>query len=115
MAGVYGFSSDDAKRIGHVVRQVEGDRSGRRLSGPEFGGPIPGVRMMLGKRSAASWGKESSAIVTAYSGSHPATATAGTVAAWNYFAVLPASSTSVDNWVALSNNGFGWVVIAAEC
>lgn len=114
MAGVFGFSADDAKRIGAVVRQVEASR-GKSLGGVDATGAAPGVRLMLGKRTTASWSKASSAVVTAYVGSHPATATAGTMVAWNYFATLPVGVTANQNWVAMSNNGYGWVVVAAEC
>lgn len=114
MAGVFGFSSDDAKRIGAVVRQVESSR-GKTLGGVDATGAAVGARMMLAKRAAITWGKTSSAVVTAYGGSHPATVNVGTIMAWNYFADLPAPSTATQNWVALSNNGYGWIVIAAEC
>lgn len=115
MAGVYGFSSDDAKRIGAVVRRIEGTPSGRSLGSDSSGGPNPGVRMMLGKRGTASWSKAASAVVTAYAGAHPATASVGTMVAWNYFANLSGATTATQNWVGMSNNGFGWIVIAAEC
>lgn len=116
MAGVYGFSSEDAKRIGAVVRRVEGTPFNRGGGGQQFAGPNPGVRVMLGKRSSASWNKGGvSAVVTAYAGAHPATQSVGTMVAWNYFADLTTAATTASNWVALSNNGFGWVVIAAEC
>lgn len=115
MAGVFGFSADDAKRIGEVVREVEGTRSGR-LKGAPSGGANPGVRIMLGKRSTLSWGKGGvSAVVTAYAGAHPAAQAVGTMVAWNYFVELSTAPTASSNWVGLSNNGFGWIVIAAEC
>lgn len=71
--------------------------------------------MMLGKRSTGVWVKQGEQAVTLFSGQHIATASVGTVKAYNYFAELPTLSTSLQGWVALSNNGFGWVVIAAEC
>lgn len=115
MAGVYGFSSEDAKRIGAVVRRVEGTPSGRGGGTQQFAGPNPGVRMMLGKRSTATWAKGgASAVVTAYAGAHPATNSVGTVVAYNYFVELGTATTSA-SWVGMSNNGFGWVLIAAEC
>jgi hypothetical protein len=54
-------------------------------------------------------------VITLYAGppstatSRP-TATAGTQVAHNIFADIPTSA-----YVAVSNNGFGWYVIAAEC
>jgi hypothetical protein len=115
MASIYGFSSDDAKRIGAAVRAIEGNKINRSAGGQEFAGPNPGVRMMLGKRSTATWAKGgASAVVTAYAGAHPATNSVGTVVAYNYFVTLGTANTS-SNWVGMSNNGFGWIVIAAEC
>lgn len=115
MAGVFGFSADDARRIGDAVREVEASRSGP-LKGVPPGGANPGVRIMLGKRSPGAWAKGGvSAVVTAYAGAHPAADAVGTVVAWNYFAELPTAATASLNWVGLSNNGFGWIVIAAEC
>jgi hypothetical protein len=113
MASIYGFSSDDAKRIGAAVRAVEGNKINRSAGGQEFAGPNPGVRMMLAKRSTGNWAKGSSAVVTAYGGAHVATENVGTMVAWNYFVSIGTATTA--QWVGLSNNGFGWVVIAAEC
>jgi hypothetical protein len=112
---VYGFSEEDAKRIGHTVRVVE--RSGPRLktAGPDSERGAAGVRIMIGQVGTAAWSKASSAVITLYAGP-PSTATsrptnnAGTQVAHNIFAEIPSSA-----YVAVSNNGFGWYVIAAEC
>jgi hypothetical protein len=112
---VFGFSEEDAKRIGHAVRVVE--RSGPRLktSGPDSERGAAGVRIMIGKVGTAAWSKASSAVITLYAGP-PSTATSrptasvGTQVAHNIFADIPTSA-----YVAVSNNGFGWYVIAAEC
>lgn len=111
---VYGFSEEDAKRIGHVVKVVE--RSGPRLktSGPDSERGAAGVRIMIGKVGSAAWAKNSSAVITLYAGP-PSTASlptnsVGTQVAHNIFAEIPSSA-----YVAISNNGFGWYVIAAEC
>jgi hypothetical protein len=114
MAGVFGFSSDDAKRIGDAVRKSERERGQRSISGAEFGGAVPGVRLMLAKRSTAAWLANTSAIVTAYAGNHVPTNNVGTMVAWNYFADLPTVSTAA-TWVGLGHNGFGWIVVAARC
>jgi hypothetical protein len=111
---VYGFSEDDAKRIGQAVRVVE--RSGPRLktAGPDSERGAAGVRIMIGQVGTAAWSKASSAVITLYAGPPSATsrptASVGTQVAHNIFAEIPSSA-----YVAVSNNGFGWYVIAAEC
>lgn len=112
---VFGFSEEDAKRIGTAVKVVE--RSGPRLrtSGPDNDRGAAGVRIMIGQVGTAAWSKASSAVITLYAGP-PSTATSrptasvGTQVAHNIFADIPTSA-----YVAVSNNGFGWYVIAAEC
>lgn len=111
---VFGFSEEDAKRIGHVVKVVE--RSGPRIktSGPDSDRGAAGVRIMIGKVGSAAWSKASSAVITLYAGP-PSTASrptnsVGTQVAHNIFAEIPSSA-----YVAVSNNGFGWYVISAEC
>lgn len=110
----FGFSANDAKRIGAAVRIVEGDRTGRRASNGYAPGANPGVRVMLGKIGSAAWNKASTATVTLYAGEPGSETTVGTLVARNYFANI-STSTSTARWVGLSNNGFGWLVIAAEC
>jgi hypothetical protein len=111
---VYGFSEEDAKRIGHTVRVVE--RSGPRLktAGPDTERGAAGVRIMIGQVGTAAWSKASSAVITLYAGPPSATSrptnNVGTQVAHNIFADIPTSA-----YVAVSNNGFGWYVIAAEC
>lgn len=115
----YGFNENDAKRIGRVVRLVERGTDKNRLGGPTAHPPPPGVRLMLGTHSSAAWDKQSSKTVTV-TGGEPGTngiptATAFTVSAFNIFADVSAKSASTARWVAVSNNGFGWYLIAAEC
>lgn len=115
----YGFSEGDAKRIGKVVRLVERGPDKIRLSGPSADGAAAGVRLMLGTHSSAAWGKQSQKTIT-IAGGLPGgnglpTATAYTVTANNIFADIPAKSANTARWVAVSNNGFGWYLIAAEC
>jgi hypothetical protein len=111
----YGFSEEDAKRIGKSVRLTEKHVGKEPLSGPSNDRGAAGVRIMIGKVGTAEWSKASSAVITLYVGppstatSRP-TATAGTMVAHNIFATIPSSA-----YVAMSNNGFGWYAIAAEC
>lgn len=113
MAGVYGFSSEDAKRIGAVVRRVEGTPSGRGGGTQQFAGPNPGVRLMLAKHeSTAGWPKGSTAVVTIQAGD--TIASVGTIVARNQFITFPTSTACTQRWVALGNNGFGWYVVNQE-
>jgi len=114
----YGFSEGDAKRIGRAVRLSERfpEKTSLGVTGSE--GAAPGVRMMLGKMGSAAWSKNSSQTITIYAGNPGTncapTASAGTVAACNMFADI-STSVSTARWVAVSNNGFGWYLLAAEC
>jgi hypothetical protein len=110
----YGFSAGDAKRIGAAVRIVERDRTGRQASSGAHVGANPGVRCMLGRIGTAAWNKDSTAVITIYAGTPGSETTAGTLVARNYFASLSTSTTTA-RWVGVSNNGFGWILIAAEC
>lgn len=114
----YGFSEDDAKRIGKSVRLTE-----RFVGKPPLGGADNergggGVRLMLGTHNSAAWSKFTPKTITIYGG-YPTTAdsrptqSAYTVAAHNVFSDIGAGATS--RWVAVSCNGFGWYLIAAEC
>jgi len=112
----YGFSEGDAKRIGRVVRKVERGAEPIKLGGTGDKGAAPGVRLMLGKAGTATWSKNTSKTVMIYSGDPGYEGTAGTVEAHNYFAnIQPSTSTAYERWIGLSNNGWGWIVIAAEC
>lgn len=110
----YGFSEGDAKRIGRVVRLVERGPERTRLGGPDNDRGAAGVRMMVGRATTAAWNKGTTATVTIYAGAPGLEATAVTVVAYNYFADI-GTAASTARWVGLSNNGFGWLVIAAEC
>lgn len=110
----FGFSANDAKRIGAAVRIVEGDRTGRRVGSGYAPGANPGVRIMLGRIGSAAWNKASTATVTLMVGEQGSETIAGMQVARNYFANI-STSASTARWVALSNNGFGWILIAAEC
>ena len=112
---VYGFDQASAQRIGDAIRRVEGRRVGSREVLPsEVGRNAVGVRCMIGQMSSAAWNKESSGTVTVYSGQPGSESSVETLSAYNYFADIP-TSTNTARWVAISNNGFGWLLLAAEC
>lgn len=112
---VYGFDQNSAKRIGETVRLVEGRRVGTRNASPADVGRAPvGVRCMLGTISTAAWDKTTAATVTIYGGEPGSESSVETVSAHNYFADISTSANTA-RWVAVSNNGFGWLLIAAEC
>lgn len=111
---IYGFDADSAKRIGQTVRLVEGGRTPKHeASGAKTPRAAVGVRCMLGTISTAAWDKGSSGTVTLYSGEPGSEASVETLTAYNYVADIPASTTS-GRYVALSNNGYGWIVIESE-
>jgi hypothetical protein len=109
----YGFSASDAKRIGAAVRIIERDRTGRHASSGANVGANAGVRCMLGQIGTAAWNKNATATITIYAGTPGSETTAGTLVARNYWADL-STSTSTSRWAVVSNNGFGWLLIAAE-
>lgn len=112
MAGVYGFSSEDAKRIGAVVRRVETTRPDGRGTQAVIGANA-GVRLMLAKHeSTAGWPKGSTAVVTIYAGD--AIASVATLVARNQFITFSTAAACTQQWVALGNNGFGWYVVNRE-
>lgn len=115
----YGFSEGDAKRIGKAVRLVERGADKIRLGGTGGHGAAPGVRLMLGTHGSAAWSKQSQKTITIAAGVPSSSGippeTAYTVTANNIFANIPAKSANTARWVAVSNNGFGWYVVAAEC
>lgn len=112
---IYGFDADSAKRIGQTVRLVEGGKTPKHeVSGPKAPRAAVGVRCMLGTISTAAWDKTTSATVTIFSGEPGSESSAETISAYNYFADIPTSANTA-RWVAVSNNGFGWLLIAAEC
>ena len=111
---IYGFDEESAKRIGETVRLVEGSRTGTRgAGGPKTGRAAVGVRCMVGTIGTAAWASDSTASVTIYSGDPGSESSAGTVVARNYFSGI-STSASTARWVAISNNGFGWVLVNSE-
>lgn len=115
---VYGFSEEDAKRIGKAVRLAERYVGKDDLSGVQVDRGGIGVRLMLGTHNSAAWSKNAQKTITIYSG-YPTTAdsrptqSAYTVVAHNVFTEISTGATA--RWVAVSCNGFGWYMIAAEC
>lgn len=114
----YGFSENDAKRIGKVVRLVE--KSPDRISLGELGaeGAAPGVRLLIGRPDVSEWPTGSTAVVTIYNGDVPGSvATAATVVAYNHFVHITTNEPCTSKWVALGHNGFAWHVVehARDC
>lgn len=113
MAGVFGFSSEDAKRIGAVVRRVEGTPSGRGGGTQQLAGPAPGVRLLLARYdSTCAWSKGATAVVMIHAGD--VIASVATVVARNQFLSMSTQTACTQRWVALGNNGFGWYVVNHE-
>ena len=111
---VYGFDQNSAKRIGETVRLVESRRVGTRSAGPaQVGRGSTGVRCMLGTMGTAAWSKGSAQTITLYSGEPGSEASVQTLTAYNYVSDIPSNTTS-GRYVAVSNNGYGWVVIQSE-
>lgn len=110
----YGFNEGDARRIGRAVRAVEKLPPKITLGGPGGEGAAPGVRMMLGKIDGQGWNKGFDQTITIWTGAPGSEASALTVVAHNYFAAIGTSDNTA-RWVAVSNNGWGWILIAAEC
>lgn len=112
---LYGFDEESVRRIGETVRLVESGRSKGRKDGTDKSprGAV-GVRCMIGKIGTAAWSKASSATITIYAGEPGSESSAETAVAHNYFASISTSSSTA-RWVAVSNNGYGWLLIAAEC
>lgn len=116
----YGFSEEDARRIGKSVRLTERLLGKDGLSGPENERGGGGVRVMLGTHSTAAWSKNAQKTITIYSG-FPTTAdsrptqSAYTCVAHNIFTDIAAATAGTSRWCAVSCNGYGWYMIAAEC
>jgi len=68
---------------------------------------------MLGTIGTAAWGKGSSGTVTLFSGEPGSEASVETLSAYNYISDI-AASTATGRYVALSNNGYGWIVVESE-
>jgi len=113
VADTFGFSLNDAKRIGRAVRVVEREGARQDLTGEKDGTVSRGVRLMLAKHESINgWAKGTTATVTVYNGDSLSSAI--TVAASNQFVTFPTNTACTQHWVALGNNGFGWFAVSRE-
>jgi hypothetical protein len=113
MPSAYGFSADDAKRIGRAVRVVERLPPGNQTSGPVSPSGGRGVRLLLAKHEGTNgWAVGASATVTVHNGLPMASAL--TVVAYNQFLTFSTTDGCTTRWVALGHNGDGWYAIARE-
>ncbi|NBW15870.1 MAG: hypothetical protein EBR82_48575, partial [Caulobacteraceae bacterium] len=111
----FGFSENDAKRIGRAVRAVERDPTKVRLGGPDADGAAPGVRLLIAKHEGSSWPTGSTAVVTLYNGAVPdSVATAMTMVAYNHYIKFSTDVNCTSRWVALGHNGFAWHPVDAQ-
>lgn len=106
----FGFNASDAKRIGDVVRAVEHRQNTTiKLAANEAGRAVPGVRLLIGKYQGTSWPRETTALVTLYSGDAGSVETVGTVVAYNHYITFAAQANQCDqHWVSLGHNGYAW-------
>jgi len=115
MPAAYGFSADDAKRIGRAVRVVERLPPGNETSGPQSPEVSRGVRLLIGKIAGSNgWAVNSSAVVTVHNGSPGSVASAVTIVAHNQFLRFSTGTQCTQQWVALGHNGYGWYAVARE-
>jgi hypothetical protein len=115
MANAYGFSADDAKRIGRAVRVVERLPPQLQNTGPATPEVSRGVRLLLAKHEGSSgWAVNASAVVTIHNGTPGTLASASTIVAYNQFLTIPSGTACTTRWVALGHNGFGWYAVARE-
>lgn len=113
MADTYGFSLNDAKRIGKAVRLVERDEPRQQLGGQNDAAISRGVRLLIAKyESTTPWEKATTATVTIYNGNPLVSAV--TIVAQNQFLTFSTSTACTQRWVALGHNGWGWYAVAQE-
>jgi len=110
----FGFTENDAKRIGRAVRLVERDPTKVRLGGTDDNGAAPGVRLLIGKvQQTNAWSSATTAVVLVHTGDVGSVQSALTVVAYNQFLSFD-SPGHTNRWVALANNGWGWQAIASD-
>lgn len=113
MADTFGFSLNDAKRIGKAVRLIERDEPRQSLGGPNDAAISRGVRLLIARHeSTAGWAKGTTAVVTVYNGDPIASAV--TVVARNQFLTFSTTTACTQRWVALGHNGWGWYAVNQE-
>lgn len=108
----YGFSEEDAKRIGRSVRLTERYVGKDDLTGASSERGGIGVRLLLARHVGTSWPTQTTAVVTIYNGD-PITS-AATVVAKNQYLKFSTNANCTQNWVALGHNGWGWYAISKE-
>lgn len=101
----FGFSQEDAKRIGHTVRLSERFPQKVHLGVPGAEGAAPGVRLMIGTIGETTL-PYNTAVATIYVGSGSSNS-AKTVAIRN--SLYPFLDTLATAYV--SNNGWGWHLV----
>jgi len=115
MANAYGFSADDAKRIGRAVRVLERLPPQNETAGPSTPELARGVRLLLAKHESSNgWAVNASAVVTIHNGTPGSVASAATIVAYNQFLAIPSNTACTTRWVALGHNGFGWYAVASD-
>jgi len=113
VADTFGFSLNDAKRIGKAVRLIERDEPRQSLGGPNDASISCGVRLLLAKHEGTDgWAKETTAVVTVYNGDPIAPAM--TMLARNQFLTFSTTTACTQRWVALGHNGWGWYAVSQE-
>ena len=109
----YGFSEDDAKRIGKAVRLTERHVGKDPLSGPSYERGGIGVRLTVAKAGTA-FTYDSTATVTMFRGDFGSVVSAITMVGWNQFVPMVTHTAVTNPYVAFGHNGNGWIAVAAE-
>ncbi len=109
----YGFSEEDAKRIGKSVRLTERYVGKDSLSGPSSDRGGIGVRLTIAKAGTA-FSYDSTATVTMFRGDFGSVASAITMVGWNQFVPMVTHTAVTNPYVAFGHNGNGWIAVAAE-
>jgi hypothetical protein len=110
---VYGFSEDDAKRIGHAVKVVERSGPTLKTSGVENAAGAAGVRLTIA-RVGTAFTANATATVTMHKGFPGSVASALTMVGWNQFLQLSTHTAVTNPYVAFGHNGNGWIAVAAQ-
>ena len=109
----YGFSEEDAKRIGKSVRLTERYVGKGPLSGPSTERGGIGVRLTVAKAGTA-FTYDSTATVTMFRGDFGSVVSAITMVGWNQFVPMVTHTAVTNPYVAFGHNGNGWIAVAAE-
>lgn len=109
----YGFSEEDAKRIGKSVRLTERYVGKGPLAGPSAERGGIGVRLTVAKAGTA-FSYDSTATVTMFRGDFGSVVSAITMVGWNQFVPMVTHTAVTNPYVAFGHNGNGWIAVAAE-